>query len=185
MSDSVVFAEPGDATAGGGCVWTGGAEGAREGWAGGGVATAGGLVELGLLVHASSSKPDDFASAELLRGGVPDFVGLSKAGEPERGIWSEAASNEMRSTVVDVLDLGVGLPRRGALSSPLEEANRLGGGVLSFCSARAISSSFLICSCRESFLANFSLIIFVTRIMSPSRRPRERMVTSVISGRML
>lgn len=119
-------------------------------------------------------------------------------GEPVRLIWSEAVLMALRSTDGGGRDLlGCGLPRRWVLflRTPPGPAKRLGAGLdeplllvpfSSSCSCRASSSSRISCSCAVSFLgfANFCWICFVTRIMSPSRRPSERIVDSVVSGRI-
>jgi hypothetical protein len=143
MSASVVFASPpglvldevaicvaGADGARGGCggsegvtaAGRGGTEGTRSGT--GGVAATG-LVELGLFVHASSSKPDGAAEFDLegtCEGGdkvVGADVGLDTCGVVERAICSDAVEMAPRSTapgaVLPVL-LGVGRPLRAFLS---------------------------------------------------------------------
>ena len=157
MSDSVVFAKPAPVDD---AVCVAGAEGARGGW--GGVGAAGvmgsppgiggtdgtrsgmggvgatGLVELGLFVHASSSKPD--AAAEFDLAGactgevvvvvlvmvgavigveVGPVVGVDVSGVPERAICSEAVEMALRPTAPGAVLpdlLGVGRPLRAFLS---------------------------------------------------------------------
>ena len=131
ISDSVVLARlVGDEEVVAGAeVWAG-AGGAAAGAAGVGSTVAGavggadgartGFVELGLLVHASSSNP----LAELDRGGA--CTGLSKDGDEVR----TPPVRELRSTEGGKLLLGFGRPRRGALRAPPGPcANRLGAGL--------------------------------------------------------
>jgi hypothetical protein len=83
------------------------------------------LVELGLFVHASSSKPEGAVEFDL-EGTCPGedrvvgaVVGLATSGGVERAICSDAVEMAPRSTapgaVLPVL-LGVGRPLRALLS---------------------------------------------------------------------
>jgi hypothetical protein len=90
-----------------------------------------------------------------------------------------------------MLLLGCGLPRRG-FKTPPGCVKRLGGGFTalfdsSACSCLAYSASRATCSCLDT-LAPLGFrcdIAFVTRMISPSRSPNERIVASVISGKMV
>lgn len=157
MSDSVVFAKlpPGPAPVDD-AVCTAGAEGARGGW--GGVGAAGvvgsppgiggtdgtrsrmggvgatGLVELGLFVHASSSKPPAAAEFDLagactgevvvlvlviVSAVVGAVVGVDASGVLERAICAEAVEMALSSTAPGAVLpdlLGVGRPLRAFLS---------------------------------------------------------------------
>lgn len=90
----------GGATGGGAAV--GGAEAVRAGTAAG--VGARGLVELGRLVHASSSNPLAEVNAELLRGGRSNSIkllaadGVMTVGDDVLAIWSEALLMTARST---------------------------------------------------------------------------------------
>jgi hypothetical protein len=106
---------------------SGGTDGTRSG-AGGVGAT--GFVELGLFVHASSSKPDAAAAEFDLDGActgevvlaaavVGPAVGLATSGVVERAICSEAVEIAPRSTLPGIVPpdlLGVGRPLRAFLS---------------------------------------------------------------------
>ena len=172
------------------------------GGAGGGCGVAwvdAGFVELGRFVQASSSNPLITGTAEVDRDGTwigevtRDVVGL-----PTRLICSDALAMEFKSTADGgVLLLGCGLPRRVLFFScpPGPAANRLGAGdevVLlgppfsSCCSCIASSASRFICSSSAASVFGvvpvFWAMAFVTRMMSPSRRPRDLMVCGVMSG---
>src|SRR6266478_5797042 len=140
ISASVVFASPppvedvvcvtGADGARGGCGGVGsapgigGTDGMRSGAVGVGVM---GLVELGLFVQASSSKPDVAAEFDLcgdctcemvVVGIVGAAVGLVTSGVDERAICSEAVEKASRSTAPGAVlpDLpGVGRPLRAFL----------------------------------------------------------------------
>ena len=112
----------------GSLVAMGGTEGAR-GVEDGDVALEG-FVELGLFVHASSSKPFWTTEAELGRGrtvtGLGTVAGLWLCGDVVCCIWSEADVIALRSTFEGGrLLLGCGRPRLGFKIPPGPE-NRLG-----------------------------------------------------------
>jgi hypothetical protein len=89
-----------------------------------------GLVELGLFVHASSSKPDAAAEFDLagactgevvmvVLAMVGAAVGVDVRGVLERAICSEAVEMALRSTAPGAVLpdlLGVGRPLRAFLS---------------------------------------------------------------------
>ena len=172
----------------------GGTDGMRSGTGGVG---ATGLVELGLFVHASSSKPDGAVefdldgtcTGEVMVAGAA--VGLATSGVVERAICSDAVEMEAISTTPAalLLDLlGVGRPLRALLSWPPGPVNRLGGPGLGVVRAGVGASSPLRrFTSEEAGFAGFgrrASIALVTRMMSPSRRPRVRRVPSEISGRI-
>jgi hypothetical protein len=107
---------------------SGGTDGTRSGAVGAG---ATGFVELGLFVHASSSKPDAAAAEFDLDGtctgevvavaaaALGPAVGLATSGVVERAICSEAVEMAPRSTLPGIVLpdlLGVGRPLRAFLS---------------------------------------------------------------------
>jgi hypothetical protein len=86
-----------------------------------------GLVELGLFVHASSSKPDAAAefdlegawTGEVVTGGAAAGVVVVVSGVVERAICSETDEMAPRSTAPGAVLpdlLGVGRPLRAFLS---------------------------------------------------------------------
>jgi hypothetical protein len=94
----------------------------------------------------------------------------------------------MRSTFVGKpFLLGCGRPRRVLLffKLPSGAANRFGAGLVvrgfkalssPFCNLRAISSSRRICSSAAASFGFLFSITFLTLMISPSRRPSERIV---------
>lgn len=128
----------------------GGTDGTRSKMGGVGVM---GLVELGLFVQASSSKPD--VAAEFDLGGtctceamvavtVGAETGLVTSGVVERAICSEAVEMASRSTEPGavLLDLlGAGRPLRAFLSWPPDPVNKLGGPGLGVVRAEVDASS--------------------------------------------
>ena len=155
------------------------------------------MVELGRLVQASSSKPLEIGGTEPALVGAcnGDDEGLNNDGEPVLLIVSEAFEIAFASTLVGTDLLGVGRPLLWVLffRTPLGPANKFGAGDLfepepsSSCSCLANSSSLLTCA--ESSFGRMGLglevsMCFLTRMISPSRKPNERIVPSVISPSM-
>lgn len=175
----------------------GGTDGTRSGAVGVGVT---GLVELGLFVQASSSKPDGAAefdldgdcTCEMVVGTVGAPVGLVTSGVVERAICSEAVEMASRSTTPGavLLDLlGVGRPLRALLSWPPGPVNRLGGPGLGVARADVDGSSppRRLRSGEAGFTVGFgrrASIALLTRMISPSRKPNVRKVPSEISSRI-
>lgn len=176
----------------------GGTDGMRSGAGGVGVT---GLVELGLFVQASSSKPDGAAEFDLggdctcemvVVGTVGAAVGLATSGVVVRAICSEAVEMASRSTAPGAVLpdlLGVGRPLRAFLSWPPGPVNKLGGPGLGVVPAEVDGSSPLrrFTSGEPAFTAGFrrrASIALLTRIISPSRKPNVRKVPSEISGRI-
>jgi hypothetical protein len=224
MSASVVFASPPPVLAPVDVVCITGADGARAGCGGVGAESAGGsapgrggtdgtrsraggvgvtgLVELGLFVQASSSKPDMAAEFDLggdctceivvVVGTVGAATGLVTSGVVERAIWSETVEMASRSTAPGAVLpdlLGVGRPLRAFLSWPPGPVNRLGAPGLGVVRAEVDGSSppRRLTSGEAAFTAGFgrrASIALLTRMISPSRKPNVRKVPSEISSRI-
>ena len=225
MSASVVFASPplpAPVYAAGAVVCVTGADGARAGCGGvgpesaagsapgiggrdgtrsmaGGVGVTG-LVELGLFVQASSSKPvaaefdlgGDCTCEIVVVGTVGAAVGLDTSGVVERAICSEAVEMASRSTAPGAVLpdlLGVGRPLRALLSWPPGPVNRLGGPGLGVVRVEVDGSSALrrFTSGEAALATGFgrrASIALLTRMISPSRKPNVRKVPSEISSRI-
>lgn len=160
-----------------------------------------GLVELGLFVQASSSKPDvaaefdlggDCTSEMVAVGTVGAAVGLVTSGVVERAICSEAVEMASRSTAPGAVLpdlLGVGRPLRAFLSWPPGPVNKLGGPGLGVVRAEVDGSSppRRLTSGEVALTVGFgrrASMALLTRIISPSRKPNVRKVPSEISSRI-
>jgi hypothetical protein len=160
------------ATGGGGFATAGGAEGALAS-----SDACDGVIGFVRTVQASSSNPPAAGAAELdLGGGATAGVeegrtpGCADCGELEDWTGSPIA---LKSTVFGGrLLLGSGLRRRVAFNPPPGSVKSWGA---------VLGAPF---SSTEGCLGFRKAMALVTLMMSPSRKPRERIVASVMSGRM-